>query len=574
MKEVIRVESRESSESPATSHRSPLLTISNLSIHFDDTKVVDDVSLTVARGEVLAIVGESGSGKSLTAQSILQLLPGNAVTSGEIHLMEKRLDRLREREITAIRGRDVGMIFQEPMTALNPLHPIAKQIIEGYCWHNNISPKSAAAKAKLTELFAAVGLQHLAPLGSLRCGANSNAVARGTVYPHQLSGGERQRVMIAMAIANDPALLIADEPTTALDVTLIGQILDLLKSLQTAKNMGMIFITHDLLMVQQIATQVAVMQQGKIIETGTVREVFAAPKHPYTKMLLAAAPSGAPCPIPADAKPVLAAENLSVKFPVKSPILRRTLRVVDAVKNASFRLHEGETLGVVGESGSGKSSLGYALLRLVQSEGPVVFLGRRLDQFQREEMRRARADLQIVFQDPYSSLNPRMTVEEIIAEGLKLHKKVASDRWQVASESLVTRHLSLVTEILAQVGLTPDMLHRYPHEFSGGQRQRIAIARAMVLRPALVVLDEPTSALDMSVQKQVLELLKSLQQTHRVSYIFISHDLRTVKAMAHQVMVLKRGEVVEAGAAEAIFAAPKHEYTQKLFAAAFGRNAQ
>ena len=546
----------------------PLLTISNLSIRFGATTVVDDVSLTLARGEVLAIVGESGSGKSLTAQSIVQLLPGNATVGGNISLntgdspltTHHSLLTLSERDITGVRGREVGMIFQEPMTALNPLHPISKQMIEGYCWHQRVARSDAKAKTKLAELYEAVGLQHL--------------TARGTIYPHQLSGGERQRVMIAMAIANDPALLIADEPTTALDVTLIGQILGLLKSLQSAKNMGMIFITHDLLMVQHIADRVAVMKQGKIVETGKVKEVFAAPQHEYTKMLLAAAPSGAPSPILAGAKPVLSTENLSVRFPVKSPILRRTLRMVEAVKNVSFTLHEGETLGVVGESGSGKSSLGYALLRLVKSEGPIVFLGNRLDQFRREEMRRARADLQIVFQDPYSSLNPRMTVEEIITEGLKLHKRVASDQCkEVASSSRGTDHyLPLVTDILTQVGLTPDMLHRYPHEFSGGQRQRIAIARAMVLKPALVVLDEPTSALDMSVQKQVLELLKSLQQTHRVSYIFISHDLRTVKAMAHQVLVLKRGEVVEYGAAESIFAAPQHDYTRTLFAAAFEKS--
>jgi microcin C transport system ATP-binding protein len=526
-----------------------LLSIDNLSIAFGDTQVVKNVSLTVARGEVLAIVGESGSGKSLTAQSILQLLPGNAKTSGSITLdtnndqLSRNLLSLTEREITHIRGRDVGMIFQEPMTALNPLHPIDKQMVESYCWHYKISPKTDAAKQKLLQLYAAVGLQHLA--------------SRGVVYPHQLSGGERQRVMIAMAIANDPALLIADEPTTALDVTLVGQILALLKELQTAKNMGMIFITHDLLMVQQIADRVAVMKAGEIVETGAVKTVFSNPQHPYTKMLLAASPSGSPAPIASDAKEVLSCQNLSVAFPVKSPILRRTLRVVEALKNTSFTLHAGETLGVVGESGSGKSSLGYALLRLVKSEGPIVFLGKRLDHLASETMRAARKDLQIVFQDPYSSLNPRMSVREIIAEGLQLH------------EPRATNHDSRLVEILTKVGLTPDMLDRYPHEFSGGQRQRIAIARAMVLKPALVVLDEPTSALDMTVQKQVLDLLKSLQSSHNVSYIFISHDLRTVRAMAHQVLVLKRGEVVEQGRSETIFAAPQHDYTKKLFAAAF-----
>ncbi len=521
-----------------------LLTIDHLSIQFGDTNVVDDVSLTVARGEVLALVGESGSGKSLTAQAILQLLPGNAAIRGDITLENTRLSALSERDITPYRGRDVGMIFQEPMTALNPLHPISKQIIEGYCWHQKISPKSDAAKQKLLQLFAAVGLQHLS--------------ARGTIYPHQLSGGERQRVMIAMAIANDPALLIADEPTTALDVTLVGQILALLKQLQTAKNMGMIFITHDLLMVRQIADRVAVMQHGNIVETGRVADVFGNPQHAYTKMLLAATPSGSPAPIKPDAKEVISCSNLAVTFPVKSPLLRRTLRVVDAVKNASFTLHAGETLGVVGESGSGKSSLGYALLRLIKSEGPIVFLGNRIDTQSTKQLRKVRHALQIVFQDPYSSLNPRMSVAEIILEGLRLH------------EPRATNHAARLDEILLAVGLTPEMKHRYPHEFSGGQRQRIAIARAMVLKPALVVLDEPTSALDMSVQKQVLELLKSIQQSHDVAYIFISHDLRTVRAMAHQVLVLKRGEVVESGPAVQLFAAPKHDYTKRLFAAAFG----
>ena len=538
---------RDAGEAPVT-----LLSIQNLTLTFGDTAVVDDVSLTLARGEVLALVGESGSGKSLTAQAILKLLPSNANTQGEIFLHPSPVTRhpspnllsLSEADITAYRGLHVGMIFQEPMTALNPLHPISKQMIESYCWHNKLSPKSDAAKQKLLQLYADVGLRHLAD--------------RGTIYPHQLSGGERQRVMIAMAIACDPELLIADEPTTALDVTLVGQILDLLKSLQRTRNMGMIFITHDLLMVQQIADRVAVMHYGKIVESGTVVQVFAAPQHDYTKMLLAAAPSGAPAPLTPDAPVIMSCDTLSVNFPVKSPILRRTLRVVHAVKGATFTLRAGETLGVVGESGSGKSSLGYALLRLIQSDGPIVFLGERIDTQTTNQLRTVRGDMQIVFQDPFSSLNPRMSVRDIILEGLRLHEPRATD------------HASRLEEILTQVGLNSDMQHRYPHEFSGGQRQRIAIARAMVLKPALVVLDEPTSALDMSVQKQVLELLKSIQKSHDVAYIFISHDLRTVRAMAHQVLVLKRGEVVEHGDAKRIFAAPQHDYTRKLFAAAFG----
>ncbi|MBX9727015.1 MAG: dipeptide ABC transporter ATP-binding protein [Rickettsiales bacterium] len=548
-----------------------LLSIQNLTIQFADTKVVDDVSLSVAKGEVLAIVGESGSGKSLTAQAILQLLPGNAKTSGIITLNDTTLSSLSEAQIAHYRGRNVGMIFQEPMTALNPLHPISKQMLEAYCWHHKISPHSAEAKQKLLQLYSDVGLEHLsplgslrcgdistlAPLGSLRCGANTNNLAaRGTVYPHQLSGGERQRVMIAMAMSNDPELLIADEPTTALDVTLRGQILALLKSLQQSRNMGMIFITHDLLMVQKIADRVAVMQSGKIVETGAVKSVFAAPQHAYTKMLLAAAPSGSPVPIKAGAPPIISCDYLCVNYAVKSPILRRTLRNVHAVQNASLMLHAGETLGVIGESGSGKSSLGFALLRLIKSQGPIVFLGHRLDTMNKQHLRAARADMQIVFQDPFSSLNPRMSVGDIVAEGLRLHEPKAAN------------HEARVDEILLQVGLTPEMKHRYPHEFSGGQRQRIAIARAMILKPQLVVLDEPTSALDMSVQRQVLELLKSLQASHNVAYVFISHDLRVIRAMAHQVMVLKRGVVIESGPADAMFAAPKEAYTRTLFAAA------
>ena len=595
-----------------------LLSIQNLSIRFGDTKVVDDVSLTLARGEVLAIVGESGSGKSLTAQAILKLLPGNAHTTGSIRLNDAVLSSLNEAEITRYRGRNIGMIFQEPMTALNPLHPITKQMLEAYCWHQRaplgslrcgakstkLSLHSVQAKQKLLQLYADVGLEHLAQ--------------RGTVYPHQLSGGERQRVMIAMAMSNDPELLIADEPTTALDVTLQKQILALLKSLQQSRNMGMIFITHDLLMVQQIADRVAVMQSGKIVEAGPVKSVFAAPQHAYTKMLLAAAPSGTPAPIKPDAASIISCEHLNVNFAVKSPILRRTLRTVHAVQNASLTLHAGETLGVIGESGSGKSSLGFALLRLIKSQGPIVFLGKRLDSMNKQQLRAARADMQIVFQDPFSSLNPRMSVGDIVAEGLRLHWKrihlelnkssaastvvppplggrlggglacaeVGNDKqapeqiapppqpspYRGGGTALASPTTLLidqqVDEILLKVGLTPEMKHRYPHEFSGGQRQRIAIARAMILKPQLVVLDEPTSALDMSVQRQVLELLKSLQASHNVAYVFISHDLRVIGAMAHQVMVLRRGLVIESGPADAVFAAPKEDYTRTLFAAA------
>ncbi len=593
----------------------PLLSIQNLSIQFGNQTVVDDVSLRVARGEVLAIVGESGSGKSLSAQAIVKLLPANATISGNITFARDQsrvpnpespnLLTLSEAEIATYRGREVGMIFQEPMTALNPLHTIDRQIIEGYCWHQNISRKSPEAKAKLAELLTAVGLAHLS--------------ARGNVYPHQLSGGERQRVMIAIAIANNPALLIADEPTTALDVTLQVQILALLKSLQQSRGMGMIFITHDLRLVRQIADRVAVMHTGKIVETAAVDTLFANPEHAYTRMLLAAEPHGSAAPIAADAPTLLSCDHLNVTFTVKSPILRRTLRRVEAVKNAELTLRTGETLGIVGESGSGKSSLGFALLRLIQSDGPIVFLGERLDQKTKRALRAARRDLQIVFQDPFSSLNPRMTVGDIIAEGLKLHgrrvdlafsiqhsekeesrvqspessKKESRDGatgavvphpatlslnsglWTLDSSSPPTTHYSPITtslavdDILLQVGLTPEMKHRYPHEFSGGQRQRIAIARTMILKPKLVVLDEPTSALDRSVQQQVLSLLASLQASHKVAYLFISHDLHTVRSIAHRLMVLRRGEIVESGPCADIFASPKHAYTQSLIAAAY-----
>ncbi len=523
-----------------------LLTIQNLSIRFADTYAVRDASLTIARGEILALVGESGSGKSLTAQSILKLLPGNAETAGTITFDGENLTQKTNASIAKWRGSHVGMIFQEPMTSLNPLHPIAKQMIEGYCWHQRIKPSHPKAQARLAELFDMVGLTHLK--------------SRGKIYPHQLSGGERQRVMIAIAMACEPDLLIADEPTTALDVTLQRQILKLLKKLQTERNMGMLFITHDLLTVRQIADRIAVMRQGEIVEHGKVETIFASPQHPYTKMLLAAAPQGEAAPIRTDAPIILKTDNVSVRYPIKGGLLRRTIRTVDAVQNASLTLHAGETIGIVGESGSGKSSLGFALLRLIQSDGPILFLGNRIDPLTRKQMLSHRAHMQLVFQDPYSSLNPRMTVGDIVAEGLRLHEPKTAD------------YESRVDEILNQVGLTPDMKNRYPHEFSGGQRQRIAIARAMILKPKLVVLDEPTSALDMSVQRQVLELLRSIQKSHNVAYLFISHDLRTIRAMAHQVLVMQKGVVVEQGSAQQIFTSPQHDYTKTLLKAALSEN--
>ena len=523
-----------------------LLTIDHLNISFGNSHVVRDVSLTVAKGEILAIVGESGSGKSLTAHAILKLLPTNAKVSGSIIFNDEPLSNLTNAAIAKYRGNHVGMIFQEPMTALNPLHPIGKQMIESYCLHHRVSRRSKQAKAKLAELFHIVGLDHLAD--------------RGALYPHQLSGGERQRVMIAMAISNDPDLLIADEPTTALDVTLQHQILDLLRKLQAERGMGMIFITHDLLTVRAIADRVAVMQEGQIVEYAATQQIFAAPQHFYTQMLLAAAPHGVADPIREDAAEVLRLDQLAVDYPVKSGLLRRTIRTVRAVEGVSLSLRAGETIGIVGESGSGKSSLGLAVLRLTASRGPIVFLGSRFDTLDKTALRAARRHAQIVFQDPYGSLNPRMTVGEIVAEGLKVH---ADQRGPAAITTAVD-------EILHQVGLTPDMKTRYPHEFSGGQRQRIAIARAMILKPKLVVLDEPTSALDMSVQSHVLDLLKALQKSHDTAYLFISHDLRVIQAVAHQVIVLKAGQVVEHDWTDQLFAAPQHPYTQALLKAAFG----
>jgi microcin C transport system ATP-binding protein len=526
----------------------PLLNIKDLTISFGSgdtaTHAVKQANLQIQKGEMLALVGESGSGKSLTALSILKLLPSEAHYCGKVAFEGTDILTQSEAEVARLRGNRIGMIFQEPMTALNPLHPIRRQIVESYKWHHKI--KGDPAQSKIAELLESVGLTHLN--------------GRGKIYPHQLSGGERQRVMIGMPIANDPDLLIADEPTTALDVTLQQQILHLLKDLQKKRGMAILLITHDLTVVRKIADRVAVMKNGQIVEQGPVADIFANPQHEYTQKLLGATPKGVAAPIAADAPVVLSTEHLRVHFPILSPLLRRQVSVVKAIEDVSLTARVGETIGIVGESGSGKSSLGYALLRLTPSTGPIVFLGNRLDEMGKSELRKQRKEMQLVFQDPYSSLNPRMTVGEIISEGLRLHQPELS-RAQVAEQ---------VREILAQVRLKEDMIHRYPHEFSGGQRQRIAIARAMILKPKLVVLDEPTSALDMSVQGKVINLLRRLQRTYGVTYLFISHDLRVIKALAHYVIVLKRGEIVEQGTAEQIFNAPKHVYTQSLMHAAFG----
>lgn len=531
-------------ENDTQKNGNPLLSINNLDISFKGgTHAVKGISFSMKKGELLAIVGESGSGKTLTALSLLKLLPDEANMTGEVLFNGEDIITKSDAEVAKLRGNRIGMIFQEPMTALNPLHPIRRQIVESYKWHQKV--KGAPAQEKIRALLESVGLTHLD--------------ARGKTYPHELSGGERQRVMIGMAIANDPDLLIADEPTTALDVSLQGQILQLLKKLQTEHGMGIMLITHDLTVVRKIADRVIVMQHGEIVEEGTVKEIFTNAQHPYTKMLLNAMPKGVAPPVASGAKTILDT-TLSVHFPVKSSFLRRTVSVVKAVDNIHLQAREGETIGIVGESGSGKSSLGYAILRLIKSTGPIVFMGQRTDALAKEALRHRRADMQLVFQDPYSSLNPRMTVGQIIAEGLLIHQPALSRKDVRAA----------VNEIVEQVGLTPEMTHRYPHEFSGGQRQRIAIARAMILKPKLMVLDEPTSALDMSVQGQVLDLLRKLQRTYGTTYLFISHDLRVIKALAHYVIVLKKGEIVEEGAAHKLFNDPQHDYTRTLMHAAFG----
>jgi microcin C transport system ATP-binding protein len=521
-----------------------LLEVRDLSIAFVQggarTLAVDRVGFELHAGETLAIVGESGSGKSVTALSTVRLLPDNAELTGSIRYRGREMTTADEPTLRRVRGNDVSFIFQEPMTSLNPLHPIERQIGESLALHQGLT--GASARARILELLTQVGIRE----PESRLGA----------YPHQLSGGQRQRVMIAMALANNPDLLIADEPTTALDVTIQAQILALLADQQRARGMGMLFITHNLGIVRRIADRVAVMQSGRIVETGPTEAIFAQPQHPYTRKLLAAEPRGRPDPVAPDASPVLETQNLRVWFPIRRGLLRRVAGHVKAVNDASVAIRAGETLGVVGESGSGKTTLGLAAMRLIASEGRIAFLGRDIQGLRSKALRGLRRDLQMVFQDPYGSLSPRMSVEQIVAEGLAVHGVEGDPRARVAA-------------ILAEVGLDPSVMERYPHEFSGGQRQRIAIARAMILRPKLVVLDEPTSALDMTVQVQIVELLRGLQARHRLAYVFISHDLRVVRAVAHQVAVMQNGDVVEAGPAQAVFDAPRTAYTRSLMAAAF-----
>jgi microcin C transport system ATP-binding protein len=526
-----------------------LLSVRDLSVAFRSggttTVAVDRISFEVDKGETLAIVGESGSGKSVSALSIPRLLPYPAAShpSGEIWFQGRDLLKLAEAEMRKVRGNDITMVFQEPMTSLNPLHSVERQVAEVLKVHRGMSDK--AARARVIELLTQVGIR--------------DPESRLGAYPHQLSGGQRQRVMIAVALANEPDLLIADEPTTALDVTVQAQILKLMKELQARMGMAILFITHDLGIVRRFADRVAVMSQGKIVETNETAALFEAPQHPYTQRLLAAEPKGDP-PVSDLSKPVvIEAENLKVWFPIKRGFFRRTVGHIKAVDGVDVRVRGGQTLGVVGESGSGKTTLGLALLRLIQSEGPIVFLGRKIDTLGFREMRSARADLQVVFQDPYGSLSPRLAVVDIVAEGLEVHER------KLTYEEKRER----VARALADVGLDPAMMDRYPHEFSGGQRQRIAIARAMVLEPRFVVLDEPTSALDMSVQAQIVDLLRDLQARRNLAYLFISHDLKVVRALANDIIVMRNGKVVESGPAADVFASPKTDYTRELFAAAF-----
>ncbi|MBL4926566.1 ABC transporter ATP-binding protein [Fuscibacter oryzae] len=525
----------------------PVLEVSGLKISFrQDGRVIEavkGVSFTVGRGETVALVGESGSGKSVTALSTVGLLTDSALVEGSARYQGKELIGAAENDLRRVRGNDISFIFQEPMTSLNPLHTIERQLGESLALHQGL--RGDAARARIVDLLTKVGIR--------------NPESRLTAYPHQLSGGQRQRVMIAMALANGPELLIADEPTTALDVTVQAQILDLLADLKASEGLSLLFITHDLNIVRRIADRVCVMQGGEIVEQGPTAQVFAAPRHPYTQKLLAAEPKGLPDPLPANAPEILRTEHLRVWFPITAGFLRRTTGHVKAVNDASLSVRAGETLGIVGESGSGKTTIALAILRLIQSEGRITLMGRDIQGLTGSALRPLRADMQIVFQDPFGSLSPRMTAAEIISEGLGIHALAPGQNRD-----------RMVTEIMAEVGLNPDMRDRYPHEFSGGQRQRIAIARAMILRPKLVVLDEPTSALDMTVQVQIVDLLRELQRKHGLAYIFISHDLRVVRALSHNVMVMKEGDVVEAGDSAALFAAPRTDYTRALLAAAFG----
>ena len=531
----------------------PLLSVHDLSVVFHSggrqTLAVDHVSFELGKGETVALVGESGSGKSITALSILKLLPYPSAQhpSGSITFKGQDLLKASERDMRRVRGDDITIVFQEPMTSLNPLHTIEKQIGEILLLHRGLT--GAAARARVIEVLTQVGI----PDPEARLGA----------YPHQLSGGQRQRVMIAMALANEPDLLIADEPTTALDVTVQAQIIELLKDVKKRLGMSLLFITHDLGIVRKIADRVCVMKDGKIVEQGAVEQVFSAPQHPYTRALLAAEPKPDPAPPQPDAPMVLQTDDLKIWFPIKRGVLRKVVGHIKAVDGISIALRKGETLGVVGESGSGKTTLGLAILRLISSDGPIVFMGNELQGLRFKEMRPFRRDMQIVFQDPYGSLSPRLSVAEIIKEGLNVHHRNIPE----------SQRDERVIQALRDVGLDPNTRFRFPHEFSGGQRQRIAVARAVVLEPTFVVLDEPTSALDMLIQAQMVDLLRDLQKRRNLTYLFISHDLRVVAALASRLVVMRHGKVVESGNAADLFKNPQTDYTRALFAAAFNLEA-
>ncbi|MCV6546975.1 MAG: ABC transporter ATP-binding protein [Cohaesibacter sp.] len=526
----------------------PLLQVRDLSVAFrqdgQEKIAVNHISFDLEKGETLALVGESGSGKSVSALSILKLLPYPAAShpSGEIVFDGQDLLKANDKTLRAVRGNRISMIFQEPMSSLNPLHTVEQQIGEVLSIHHGMS--ESQSRARVLELLDDVGIRE--PEKRLKS------------YPHQLSGGQRQRVMIAMALANEPELLIADEPTTALDVTVQAQILDLLRRLQKSHGMALLFITHDLGIVERLADRVCVMTDGEIVESGKTLEIFANPNHAYTQHLLGSEPSGHALAVAQDAPILLKTDDLKVWFPIKRGLLRRTVGHIKAVDGVSLSIRKGETLGIVGESGSGKTTLGLALLRMISSDGPIVFQGEGIDDLDSKRMRVMRGDMQIVFQDPFGSLSPRMSIANIVAEGLSIHAPSLSPEEQDEK----------VCRVLEEVGIDPATRHRYPHEFSGGQRQRISIARAMILEPKFVMLDEPTSALDMSVQSQVVDLLRDLQAKHGLTYLFISHDLKVVRALSNRVLVMRAGKVVEQGSVAQIFEAPESDYTKALMAAA------
>ena len=527
----------------------PLLKATNLSVTFSqggvETAAVRGVDFHVDKGETVAIVGESGSGKSVSALSIVGLLPENAAISGSVRYKDTEMIGAAPAELRRIRGNDISFIFQEPMTSLNPLHILEKQIGESLALHQKL--QGEAARARAVDLLAKTGID--------------NPESRLKSYPHQLSGGQRQRVMIAVALANNPDLLVADEPTTALDVTIQAQILQLLAELKSAEEMSLLFITHDLNIVRSIADRVYVMKDGQFVETGKKDDVFDRPSHRYTQRLLAAEPSGEPDPVPEHSEAIMQAKNVKVWFPIQRGLIRRTVGHIKAVNPSNFAIKRGETVGVVGESGSGKTTLALAMMRLVASTGDIRFLDQDIQGLKSAALRPVRRNMQMVFQDPYGSLSPRMTIEQIVSEGLRVHG---------ISEG---KRRKLVAEILEEVGLDADMLQRYPHEFSGGQRQRIAIARAMILHPKLVVLDEPTSALDRTVQAQIIDLLLGIQRKHELSYLFISHDLRVVRALSHKIIVMRNGDIVESGSSAEVFNNPKTPYTRELITAAFDMQA-